>query len=225
MKKQLTGYFLCFVGLCVMFTLCYYYSYKRALKEFQIKADSENYQLIQQLASVGEFKENEINTPSDKESEVLNVNTTDIEKIQAGATLVLESYTLPHNELVTEKESVSNDFVGLTREEVIKKLNAYMQEIPITDYQKGLFAYELVKFSKDEIVLRKSYNQDLIDFKYYVAIRDGYVVVYYSDLKTIYEYTNIIAIELPELERNRLIEGIKIKTNEELYELLESYTS
>ncbi len=222
MRKRLVSYTLCFVGLCTMFTLCYYYSYQKALKQMQSKSEEDNYALIQQLTQIGTTKSTDLDTLNPPAT---SVNVAGYDVVQAGAKLRIENYKLPENELTVEERMVTSDLAGLTREEIIKQLSDYMQDIPVTEYEKGLFAYELIKFSQDELILRKSYNQDLVDFKYYVAVKDGYVIIYYSDLKTVYEYTEIIAIDLPESERNRLMQGIKIKTNEELYELLESYTS
>ena len=188
----------------------------------QSKSEEDNYALIQQLTQIGTTKSTDLDTLNPPAT---SVNVAGYDVVQAGAKLRIENYKLPENELTVEERMVTSDLAGLTREEIIKQLSDYMQDIPVTEYEKGLFAYELIKFSQDELILRKSYNQDLVDFKYYVAVKDGYVIIYYSDLKTVYEYTEIIAIDLPESERNRLMQGIKIKTNEELYELLESYTS
>lgn len=188
----------------------------------QAKSEEDNYALIQQLTKVGT---KDTTKEENLDPAAATVNGADYDVVQAGAKLRIENYRLPDNELIVEEKNVTADFAGLTRTEIIQQLSDYMQNIPVAEYEKGLFAYELVKFSSDELVLRKSYNQDLVDFKYYIAVKDGYVIVYYSDLKTVYEYTKIVAIDLPESERNRLMQGIKIKTNEELYELLESYSS
>ena len=83
----------------------------------------------------------------------------------------------------------------------------------------------MLQFSKKEIVIRKSYNEDIVTFRYYVAVKDGKVIVYYSDLSTIYEYTTIEVMDLPESDRNELMEGVYVKTDDELYSLLESYSS
>ena len=100
-----------------------------------------------------------------------------------------------------------------------------MSDIPLEENEKGLYAYELLAFSKDEVIIRKSYNRDLIPDKYYMVVEDGKIVVYYSDLTTVYEYTNIEAFYLPEETRNELMEGIYIKDTEELFTLLESFSS
>ena len=51
------------------------------------------------------------------------------------------------------------------------------------------------------------------------------VTVYYSDMKSVYEYTHIPAVDLAEEDRLSLIEGIYVKDREELYSILEGFSS
>lgn len=231
--KKLTGYFICFTGLCVIFTTCYYLSYQRAMKQFLDETSERDYELMTQLQNI--VAENNKNIQQEiaassinnalQANEVVEVGVTDIETVRPDAKYILESYNVLTNQLLREELVLPNEYVGRNREDVIKYLSSYMSDVPISEHEKGLFAYELIDFANDKLIMRKSYNQDLVTFKYYVAVRDGYVVVYYSDLKTVYEYTRIIAVDLPEEERVRLMEGIYLDSGAELYELLESYSS
>ncbi|HHX12249.1 MAG TPA: hypothetical protein GX731_05465, partial [Clostridiales bacterium] len=115
--------------------------------------------------------------------------------------------------------------VGLTREEIIEYTEDYMEDMTLSEYNKGLFAYELLSFSENEVVMRKSYDVSTIPFRFYVVVKNGFVIVYNSDLKSVHSYTGIEATKLPESDRIQLSKGIYINTLEELYGLLESYTS
>lgn len=95
----------------------------------------------------------------------------------------------------------------------------------MSEYNKGLLSYELLSFSDKEIKLRKSYDADMVPYRFYVVVKNGYVVVYNSDLKSVYEYTHIEAKNLPEEDRIALSRGIYIDNIDDLYALLESYTS
>jgi hypothetical protein len=97
--------------------------------------------------------------------------------------------------------------------------------MPLSEYNKGLLSFELVSFSDQEIVIKKTYNEDFVPFRYYVVVKDGYVVIYNSDLKTVFQYTNIEVKNLPEEDRIALSKGIYLNNKDELYALLESYTS
>lgn len=60
---------------------------------------------------------------------------------------------------------------------------------------------------------------------YYLLEEKGYLVVYASDRKTVYEYTDIAFDELPSAVRDEIRYGKYIRSQEELYGFLENYSS
>lgn len=60
---------------------------------------------------------------------------------------------------------------------------------------------------------------------YYLMEVNGYIVVYLSDKKTPYEYTDILYDELPAVLREEIRNGKYLENAEELYGFLENYTS
>lgn len=60
---------------------------------------------------------------------------------------------------------------------------------------------------------------------YYLMAREGYVCVYYEDLKTIYLVTEILIDHLPDKVRQEILDKKYVKNEEELYNFLESYSS
>ncbi len=60
---------------------------------------------------------------------------------------------------------------------------------------------------------------------YYLKNVNGYVAVFLSDKKTVYEYTDIFCEELPEKIQEELVKGKYIETQEALYGFLENYSS
>ena len=54
---------------------------------------------------------------------------------------------------------------------------------------------------------------------------NGYVVVYLSDRKTPYEYTDILYDELPAILRQEIRNGKYLEGSEELFGFLENYSS
>ena len=147
------------------------------------------------------------------------------DKVMPDTEYILETYNISTGEGFSENLSIPPEFVGLNRVEVLSYLNAYMIEMPLEEYEKGLLSCELVSFSDKTIVLKKSYNSDAILYKYYIVVEDNVVVVYYCDKKTVYEYTGINAADLDMEERMRLSKGIEVETEEELYSILENYSS
>ena len=71
------------------------------------------------------------------------------------------------------------------------KRQTYEEAPDIEDLEEGLTSFELISFSKDRIVLRKTYQPPAKDYKYYLIEENGYITVYYMDKKTVYEYTDI----------------------------------
>jgi hypothetical protein len=60
---------------------------------------------------------------------------------------------------------------------------------------------------------------------YYLMEVNGYIVVYLSDKKTPYEYTDIPFDELPQKIRDEVRNGKYIKDSKTLYGFLENYSS
>lgn len=218
--KKVYIYLLSFLGLSVLFSACYYMSYRRALYEFNKNAIEriEHYEML-------EVKVEPTDVPP-IENDVTEEVTTQISEIVLPSTnYILEVYDKSTNSLESQELNPPAYLVGLSREEIIEYLDEYMSDMTLSEYNKGLIAYELQSFSEDEVVIRKSYDATAVPFRFYVVVKNGYVVVYNSDLKSIYNYTGIEASGLPEKDRIELSQGIYINSLEELYGLLESYTS
>lgn len=139
--------------------------------------------------------------------------------------ILIESFEVTTGEFTTEEKQPDAVLIGMTREQLAEYLARELDNMPMTEYEKGLYVNELITFSENKVIIRKTYDMDRVNFLYYLAVKNGEVVVYYSDLKTVYEYTGIRAIDLAEEERLQLLEGIRIETAEELFSLLESYSS
>ncbi len=216
--KKASIYLLSFVFLCVMFTTCYYLSYLHALNDFNKRSIEQNMQLY---ALLEKPEPTPAVTTEDETVDVLQSEMT----VQPSTKYTLQNYNMKTDTTETQVLNPPADLVGLTREEVMEYLSTYMSDMPLSDYNKGLISFELIYFSENEIIIKKSYNEDFVPFRFYVVIKDGYVVVYNSDLKSVYSYTHIEAMNLPEEDRIALIQGIYVNSLEELYALLESYSS
>ena len=60
---------------------------------------------------------------------------------------------------------------------------------------------------------------------YFIKDFEGYVTVFESDQKTVYEYTTILVNELPEELQERVRNGIKVTSLGQVYGFLENYSS
>ena len=215
--KKASIYLMSFVFLCVTFTVCYYLSYLHALNDFNKRAIEQNENFYTLL-------EKEQPTPKVEKAEDVPAEKTE-DSVLPTTQYTLQTYDMKSDSTTTQELNPPAYMVGLKRSELLDYLTSYMNDMPLSEYNKGLISFELISFSEKEIVIKKTYNADFVPFRFYVVIKNGYVVVYNSDLKSVYSYTEIEAKSLPEKDRISLIQGIYVNSLDELYSLLESYSS
>lgn len=208
-KQYWMGYGTVLIVVVVLFSILYQTSYNRKINQVN---DSAGTVLTKAEENILQHK-----------AIVTENQMTD--KVMPNTEYILETYNMTTGEGFRETLSIPPEFVGLSRSEILSALNEYMMELPLEEYEKGLLSYELISFSEKAIVLKKTYNSDKILYKYYIVVEDNVVVVYYCDKKTVYEYTGISASDLDMEERIRLSKGIEVETEEELYSILENYSS
>ncbi|SFR96219.1 hypothetical protein [Anaeromicropila populeti] len=216
---------LSFLVLCAAFSICYFLSYRYALIKFNENANERNEEFMQNMDREQLLADSNVISSEQPEEDSLEVNSDKNEVIGADARFVVQSFDLITSSYSETEENIPAYFIGLKREEVISYLNDYMSNVSLDEYQKGLISYELISFSDEKVIVKKTYNSANIDFKYFLQVYADTIVVYYCDKKTIFEYTDICVSSLPESEQLKLNYGIEVKDDEELYGMLENYTS
>lgn len=92
------------------------------------------------------------------------------------------------------------------------------------NYQKELARAERTeKTEPDQTVVTQGTAQK--EEIYYLKSRNGYVIVYLDDQKSIYEYTDIRMEDLPEKLQKEIGQGKKLEGKNKLYGFLENYSS
>lgn len=256
-KKALV-YFISFFSLAIMFSVCYFLSYRSALKKFNENAVERNKELILSLEQNGflqidkegtttdiaqnignEMTNNNSNVISDSnnmdtisnpnnldtEENSLPVDTIDEAIILPSTKYILQTYDITTGNMAEEELKVPSYLVGLTRIQVIEYLHNYMKDLTFDDFKNGLTSFELLTFSEDKVTLRKTYNKEQVEYQFFLKSQNGKIVVYYGDQKTVYEYTEVAVDHLTQYEQLKLEEGIFVKDEEELYSILENYSS
>lgn len=122
------------------------------------------------------------------------------------------------------QEEIPHSLVGANRDEIEEFIDEYNKAPALSDKEKGFVEAQLEEFSPEKIVVRKHYKP-LEKGIFYLKSEENFVVVYYSDLSTVYMYTDIVMDHLPEDTQKEIMEGKKIDSLENLYSFLESYTS
>ena len=139
--------------------------------------------------------------------------------------LVTEIIDLKSGEKIKNTTSMPAVFLGFEKEELLSYLNEYMDNLSIQEREKGLVAYDLEAYSTEEIQLKKLYYPDENYHRYYMIYQYGRIVVYHSDKKTVYEYPDIKLYDLPLDIQCKVITGMEIKDDVELYNFLQNYSS
>lgn len=201
-----------FVALAMTFAVLYYGSYYYALKYMT----SDNIITREQLQ-----EENPGMNYSDLDNTVNEVNAEMDYVITNKTNYVEESYNIDTDELLKETITPPIEVLGYNRQQLIDYLTTYMSK----NTDETLVNIQLVSFSADSVVVRKTIRTVEKKYYYYVMVEDGMISVYKADKKTKYFDTGIGIDEIDEEDKTRLTEGFYIEDIHELYNYLESITS
>lgn len=152
---------------------------------------------------------------------------TDTGKYTSDQTVyILENYYTPGEELTQEKLPMPAEYVGCTREELLKKVQTYAANPSKEDLEKGLTDVSMICFSANKLVLRKTYEIPQTDTAYQIKPNDRRtIVVYYADSDKIYTETDILYDSLPPKIRTEIDNGGRLYGLQEVFDFLENYSS
>lgn len=148
------------------------------------------------------------------------------QKTNSETRCIIEVFNSDTEELVCEERSMPAEYAGMTREQLEDFLLESKRNMDLDEKEAGLTDIKLVRFSKAEVVIRKTYEEPEQDDGYYLRLTDdGEVAIYHSDGKTLFEETGIRKENLPAEEVRRLENGYAVKGEKELYSILENFSS
>ena len=156
---------------------------------------------------------------------VITTNTNKKDFIVPSTRLIMETVDLKTGERSEEHKAMPAVYLGLDRLELLEYLSMYMKELSIDEREKGLVSFELENYSTDEVHLKKLYYEDENYKRFYMVYKNGRMVVYHSDKKTVYDYPDVKLHELPLDLQCQMITGMEIKDEVELYNFLQNYSS
>lgn len=154
----------------------------------------------------------------------VGANQGDDIRTDSNTEYIEETYDIADAIYQDKQLTIPKEYVGLTREEIQAKLQEYMKQPPAEEVKKGLVSITLNHFSKASITIRKVYDNKE-NYAYFLTEYGGYLVVYTNDKKTLVDQTGIRISELSEEEQTEVKKGIYLDNLDQLYGLLESYTS
>lgn len=144
------------------------------------------------------------------ENEMKIATTSNIEiKTSPNCLFVFEVYYKQCEHTLTEKKEILPDCVNKTEEELQDKYK---------EWKIKEFTNTMVTFYQEK--------DEICDEHYVIKDNDGYVAIYKVDSlgnETLKEKTEIVTTYLPDTDKNRLKEGIKVNGQEELNATIEDY--
>lgn len=146
------------------------------------------------------------------------------EVITAETKYIVKTVVLPDTEMSNETIEVPAKYVGMDRETFLMAIENLENSPPAHEVEKGFVSAFVDSFSPSAIRITMYYETPQ-EQCFYIAVFDNRVVVYEKDRQTVYMQTGIFASDLPEEIQIRLINGITVNNEEELYDFLESYSS
>lgn len=176
----------------------------------------------------GKFRQTEIEEKSavtEGEPQVIPTALEEEQVIGADTQYIIEEVDLQKGTSVETKWKTPDKYIGMNRQRFVKEMELYQQSPSLKDQELGFVSIEVVSFSKERVVIRKSYIFKELCTSFYLVNEKNYVVVYCDDLKTVYMNTNIALDSLPDTLKQEIIQNKYIATEEELYNFLESYSS
>ncbi len=141
-------------------------------------------------------------------------------------TIIIESYDKDGKRINRTEESGNAIYMGQNRLELLLYANQYREQYASSEEQEeGLERMVLESYSPETVTFVKYYGEPEPEEGYFIGVRDGVVIVYLADRSAVYEYTNIEQKTLPEEVQQELIDGIRVKNEQELFDFLQTYSS
>jgi len=222
--KKIVYSSLLFAGISALFGLCYYFSFKNALLHYNREAVEQNSALLQEILQSSGESERLLQQMINEKEEAVPAGISQ-DKLRETASYFLETCYLQSQTEEREQLALPGFMVGIDFRGLTAYVDGYMDAMPVNEYLNGLISFEIVSFAEDKVVLRKTYDETKVENQFYICRKGDFVVVYYSDLKTVYEYTEIRMESLTDEIRQMVEQGFYVKDAQELYSILEGYTS
>ncbi|NLC87790.1 MAG: hypothetical protein GX682_03330 [Clostridiaceae bacterium] len=145
-----------------------------------------------------------------KKNEIEIITTSNIEqKTSPNCMFVFKTYYRECEHTLINKIDIPKEFVNQTVEEI----------------EREYLDWKIQSFNVNEVIFYQE-KEGICEEHFIVKENNGYITIYFIDkygVEKIKETTEIVTTYLPEIDKNRLKEGIKINGQEELNACLEDY--
>lgn len=160
-----------------------------------------------------------------------NRNSEVVAEKDSLAVAYTENRILPTTEYILQRKSLNDgsvsrtvlnlpeSFVGMNRGEFLSAIKEAIAE------KENTLGCSVLSFSSERVVVEETeFNPDE-EQRFYLEVYDDKLVVLYGDKKTIYLETDIMVEDLPAEVDIRSLDGYSISSEQELFDLLEAFSS
>ena len=212
-------------GIIAVFAIGNYICYQSAMKHFENMQNETASKISEQMQGYVSEKINDSYSRFEKENNSVSTGANTGDVIDLQTIYQIENYDIVKKTTAIDYKTVPEELLGMNRKQVDEYCKNCIKNMTKDEYLKGLQSMGVTSFSSDKLIVKKIYDSSKIKYKYYLIAVDGEVVVYYGDQKTVYEYTGIQTSKLGKKERSKLKNGIEVKDEDELFGILENYSS
>lgn len=147
--------------------------------------------------------------------------------VSCDTVFLIEEYDKNTKITATHKEKMPGKYMGMNREAFVDAMMSYEMSPPLEEQKRGLLSVEVLIFSEERVLLRKSYEmiEAREDEQFYLVAEDHYITVYMEDMQNVYLYTDIHLEDLPSGLQEEIIQRKLITGESNLFHFLESYSS
>ena len=177
-----------------------------------------------EVKQIVEQKNDSITEEADIQEQVIETAVENVPVVTADTTYLIEEINLADGSIREKQEAVPVKYIGLDRESLIKELESYDRNPPLSEKEMRFETIELTGFSKERVVICKYYKEEEPK-GYYLMVEDHFIVVYEEDKQRLHMNTDILLEDLNDKLKAEIIQGKYIENEEELYNFLESYSS
>ena len=184
-----------------------YYRYSAEIAKEKLARQNNQ----KQLEALIKAQQNSIHNVNNDETMVTNYGDT----ISKETTILYKTRYTQCNDTIKETAEPTLELIGLNE----KGLEKYIKE--------NNSKWEIESFSKNEIVLVKMVNK-VCPNHYLISVNNGYISIYKyeeDEEKVLIERTEVSIKNLPTVDQEKLQRGIIVETLEDVYQLLEDFSS
>lgn len=124
-----------------------------------------------------------------------------------------------------KEEKIPAKYINMNRQELENAIQEDNKSVGLLDKELGFVSQHLELFSSQRIKITRIYDTSKEETGYYLMAYNHAIWIYKSDKKTVYFKTDLTLDDVPDKVRDEILKGKYMRSEIEIYNFLESYSS